>query len=101
MTVEDLAANRQVRHVFARNWVNTQKLNFGATHGIVYIRGRMTLLREPPSAPGEERDRSGVSAKFLMYIEKELMKISEVKGVRWQLDGWQRTSSAWLSHGIH
>ena len=100
MTVEDLEANRQVRAVFARNWVNLQKIQYGATHGTLYITGRLALLREPPAVPGEERDRTGISAKFLMHLEKELLKIPGLRAIRWNIEGWQRISTAWISRGI-
>ena len=38
MTVDDMDANRQIRAVFARNWVNLQKLDYSTTHGTVYVR---------------------------------------------------------------
>jgi len=100
MTVEDLDANRHVRTVLARNWVNTRRLNYACTHGTVYMRGKIVLLREPPPDPNEIRDRAGVGPKFLMYLEKELLKAPGIRAVQWQLDGWQRTSSAWIPHGI-
>jgi len=100
MTVEDLDANRHVRTVLVRNWVNTQRLDYSATHGTLYVRGRMMLLREPPPEPGQQRDSAGVTAKFLMHLEKEILKAPGIRAVRWQLDGWQRTTSAWIAHGI-
>jgi len=100
MTVEDMEANRQVRAVFARNWVNLQKLQYGCTHGTVYITGRLALLREPPARRDEERDRAGVSAKFLAHLEKEILKIPAVRAVRWNIEGWQRTGTAWIRRGI-
>ena len=100
MTVEDLAANRAVRAVFARNWVNTQRLDYGATHGTVYVRGRLTLLRRPAPDSSEERDRSGVGPKFLLHLEKEIKKVDGVRNISWQLDSWQRAGSAWLRSGL-
>ena len=95
MTVEDLEAQRQSRTVFTRNWVNTQKINYGATHGCLYVQGKLMLLREPPSKPGEHQDRQGVTASFLLHLERELLKVSGIRSIRWNLAGWQRTSSSW------
>ena len=100
MTVEDLEANRYIRAIFARNWVNLQKLNYGATHGTVYVAGHLALLREPPARSDEERDRAGVSASFLMHLEKEILKVSGVRAVRWDIDGWNRTGGAWVHRGM-
>ena len=58
------------------------------------------LLREPPPYPEEERDRSGVTARFLAFVETEMLKIPGVRGVRWNIIGWQRTALAWVRRGI-
>jgi len=100
MTVEDLAVNRQVRNVFARNWVNLQRLDYSSVHGTVYLRGRLTLLRAQPPDSSEDRDRAGVGPKFLSYREKEIRKVPGGRAVTWQIDGWQRTSIAWVSSGL-
>ena len=100
MTVEDLAVNRRIRNVFARNWVNLQRLDYGAVHGTVAIRGRLMLLRAQPSDKTDERDRSGVGAKFLIHLDREIKKIEGVRTITWQSDGWQRTSSGWTHRGL-
>lgn len=100
MTVEDLELNRQVRTVFARNWINLQRLDYRCTHGAVYVRGRLAFIRQPPQKGKEEMDRAGVSGSFLLHIERQLKKIPAVRGIRWQLDGWTRTSSDWVHKGI-
>jgi hypothetical protein len=99
MTVEDLETNRNVRAVLARNWVNLQKLDYAATHGTIYMRGQVVLLREPPATREEERDRSGVSPKFLFHLEKDLLKVKGVQRVQWEITGWQRTGMSWVQHG--
>ena len=100
MTVEDIEMNREVRTVFARNWVNLQKLDYNCVHGTLYVRGRLTMLRPPPPRPGEDVDRAGVTASFLKHLEKQLPKVSGLRGMRWQLDGWMRTSSDWTRSGL-
>ena len=100
MTVEDLEMNREVRTVFARNWVNLQKLDYNCVNGVLYARGRLTLLRPPPPRPGEDVDRAGVTASFLKLLEKQLHKLSGLRGIRWQLDGWMRTTSDWARSGL-
>ena len=100
MTTEDMDINRQVRSVFARNWVNLQKINYGATHGTIYITGRITLLRETRGDSSEEVDRAGVGPKLLSHLEKEMLKIEAVRAVRWDIQGWQRMTGAWLHSGI-
>jgi hypothetical protein len=96
MTVEDMEANRKVRAVFARNWVNLQRLDYSTTHGTVYVRGRMLLLHEPAAEPGEERDRNGVGPKLLYYLEKQILKVEGVHAVAWSIEGWQRTGESWM-----
>jgi hypothetical protein len=96
MTVDDMDANRQIRAVFARNWVNLQKLDYSTTHGTVYVRGRLLLLHEPPSEPGEERDRAGVGPKLLYHLEKEILKTKGVHAVTWTIEGWQRSGESWM-----
>jgi len=99
MTVEDLEIYRQVRTVLVRNWVNLQRLDFGCTGGTVYVRGRMRLLREPPSAGREETDSEGVTATFLLHLEREILRIPGVRLVTWDLNGWQRTGLGWQYQG--
>jgi hypothetical protein len=99
MTVEDMEANREIRNVFARNWVNLQKLNYSTTHGTVYVRGRLLLLHEPASERGEERDRAGVGPKLLYHLEKEMLKAKGVHAVNWAIEGWQRSGDGWIQHG--
>jgi hypothetical protein len=99
MTVDDMEANRQVRAVFARNWVNLQKLDYSATHGTVYVRGRLLLLHESSPEPGEERDRAGVGPKLLFYLEKEMLKVKGVRAVTWAIEGWQRSGESWIQRG--
>ncbi len=100
MTVEDMAINRQVRHVLARNWVNLQKLDFAATHGAVYMRGRLGLLRAQAEDGNRDKDRAGVGPKFMNHLEKQIKRIDGVRNVTWQVDGWQRTGSGWLHYGV-
>ena len=101
MTVEDMAVNRQVRNVMARNWINMQRLDFASTHGTVYMRGRMSFLKSQKVADGkEERDRAGVSPSILNHIDKEIRKIPGVRAVSWQIDGWQRTGIGWVHGGV-
>jgi len=100
MTVEDLAVNRQVRTVFARNWVNLQRLDYSSVHGTVYVRGRMAVLHPLPPDPTDERDRTGIGPKFMLLLDKEIKKIPGVRGVNWQVDGWQRIGASWVQHGM-
>ena len=99
MTVQDMEVNRHVRAVFARNWVNLQKIDYGASHGTVYINGRLSLLHEPPPDSKEDRDRTGVGPRFLNHLHKELLKVPGVRAVRWNIEGWQRTGIAWVLKG--
>jgi hypothetical protein len=99
MTVDDMEANRQVRHVFARSWVNLQKLDYSTTHGTVYVSGRLLLLHEPPPEPGEERDRAGVGPRLLYHLEKEMLKVKGVHAVTWAIEGWRRGGESWIRHG--
>jgi len=101
MTVEDMAVNRQVRRILAHNWINMQRVDFGSTHGTVYIRGRVTLLKQQRASDGsEERDRAGVGPSLLNHMDKSIRKIPGVRTVSWQIDGWQRTGMGWIHGGM-
>ena len=101
MTIEDIRINRDVRHVLAKRWVKLQRLNFNAVNGTLYMRGHLEVMREPATARTEkELDQFGIGPKFLLTLERELMKIGGIRALRWDLSSWNKGSSGWSHRGL-
>ena len=101
MSVEDMRVSRDVRRVLAKRWIKLQRLNYNVVNGTLYMRGHLEVMREPATSRTEkETDQFGIGPKFMLSLERELMKVPGVRTLRWDLSSWNRGSSGWSHRGL-
>jgi len=101
VTTDDMRINREVRHLLTRKWIKLQRLSFNCVSGTLYIHGRIELMREPNTARTEKvTDQFGVGPKFLIQLERDLLKIGGLRAVRWDIMGWHKGSMGWSHRGL-
>ncbi len=88
MAVSDFQINSRVRGVFARHWIDLQKINFASFRGTVRVSGELCLL-------GSERSNDFEPTK-IVNLEYEIKRIPEVKRVYFEFPAWHRKpDGAW------
>ena len=92
MPTEDFRINAAVRNLLVRFWIDTSKLDHGATNGVVYLRGRLTreLIRD-------SRETDEESLSFLARrLERELKTIKGVRDVVYNLENLVKARGRWM-----
>ena len=85
MPVSDFRINSRVRSVFARHWVDLQKVRFASFRGTVRVSGEISILGS--HAAGQ------IDPAKISVLETEIRQIKEVKQVFFELIGWRRGGS--------
>ncbi|MFH0778824.1 MAG: hypothetical protein V2A71_09360 [Candidatus Eisenbacteria bacterium] len=93
MSVEDYRINAYVRSVLVKRWIDTSRIDFGTTNGIVYLKG---ILRQ---VYGKQADQQNEEVDYLLglvhKLEKELKTIPGVRDVVFRLDGFEKKGAQW------
>lgn len=77
----------EVRRVFARHWVDLDRIQFGVYRDMLRVTGELLCSREA-SAPA--------TAALLEVLQGELMRVPEIRCVQFDLRNWQRdTDGRW------
>ncbi|MBN1503511.1 MAG: hypothetical protein JW952_00440 [Candidatus Eisenbacteria bacterium] len=93
MSVEDYRINAFVRSVLVRRWIDTSRMDFGTSNGVVYLKGmfRQTYRRRICDELEEEEDL----VRVVHRLEKDIRSISGVKDVIFRLSNFEKKSGKW------
>lgn len=93
MPVADFRTNTQVRRILVKRWIDTSKVEFGTTNGVVYIKG-MIATPEDMKALKAIGGRSRLD--LIVKIEKEIRRLPDVKDVVFKLKDYEKTGGKWM-----
>ncbi len=92
VSVEDYRINAFVRSVLVRRWIDTSRVDFGTSNGVVYLKGmfRQTYRRKTSEDDGID-DILGVVHR----LEKDIRSIHGVKDVVFRLSNYEKKGGKW------
>lgn len=73
--------NAQVRRVFARHWIDLDRVHYGVHRGSVRVSGELHDMRETAADHG---------LSLVEALQQELLRIKDVQRVYFDLKNWQR-----------
>ena len=93
MSVEDYRINAFVRSVLVRRWIDTSRVDFGTSNGVVYLKGmfRQIYRRKASEEEGVD-DLLGVVHR----LEKDIRSIQGVKDVVFRLSNFEKKGGKWI-----
>jgi hypothetical protein len=94
MVVPDYTIQTQVRALLVRNWMDTRRIDYNVIGGVVHMRGTMAVLYEHPER--DQNDEHGISARLLVNLERDMMRVDGVKAVHYDLSNWIKTGGMWI-----
>ena len=83
MATSDFKINCKVRSVFARHWLDLQRVRFASFRGTVRVQGELVVLG------GEGR----LEPTKIEVLETEIRRIGGVKRIVFDLANWRRAAS--------
>jgi len=93
MSIEDYRINAFVRATLVRRWIDTSRVDFGTSNGVVYVRG---VLRRIYGRRQTEEDQDVDDILSLVRrVEKEIRSIPTVKDVVFKLDNLEKSGGQW------
>ncbi len=92
MPLVDFRTNTQVRRILVKRWIDTSRVEFGTTNGVVYIRGVIATPKDH-QAHTSLGGRSRID--LIIKIEKDLRKLPDVKHVVFKLVDYEKTAGRW------
>lgn len=93
MAVVDFRTNTEVRRILVKRWVDTSKVEFGTTNGVVYIKG---VIATPEDIKAFRGLASRSRLDLIMKIEKDIRKLPDVKDVVFKLVDYEKTGGRWV-----
>ena len=88
MAASDFRINSLVRSVFARHWIDLQRVRYASFGGAVRVSGELCVLGGQPQAK--------IDAARVEILEAEIRRLNGVKQVYFDLSNWrQGVSGAW------
>jgi hypothetical protein len=94
MSVEDYRINAFVRSVLVKRWIDTSRVDFGTSNGVVYVRG---ILRQVYGRKQLEEDDEEVDNLLALVrkVEKEIRTIPGVRDIVFKLDNFEKRGGQW------
>ena len=94
MSVEDYRINAFVRSVLVKRWIDTSRVDFGTSNGVVYVRG---ILRQVYGRKQLEEDDEEVDNLLALVrkVEKEIRRIPGVRDIVFKLDNFEKRGGQW------
>jgi hypothetical protein len=94
MSVEDYRINAFVRTVLVRRWIDTSRVDFGTSNGVVYLRGilRQTYGRKHLEESQQEIDNL---LSLIRKLEREIRTIPGVRDVVFKFDNFEKRAGQW------
>lgn len=94
MSVEDYRINAFVRSVLVRRWIDTSRVDFGTSNGVVYVRGILRQIYGRKQLEEDQREVDNLIA-LLRKVEKEIRTIPGVKDVIFKFDNFEKRAGQW------
>lgn len=91
----DWQINNNVKIELVKRWVNVQKLRITSAKGYVEIKGDLEFTGKFAT----DLDRAAVQ-NFLKTLDMVLRGLPNLRGVKWQLSGWQRVGTRWVENAV-
>lgn len=93
MALIDFRTNTQVRRILVKRWIDTSRVEFGTTNGVVYVKGII-------GTPEDHRAYKSLGGRsrldLLIKIEKEIRRLPDVKDVVFKLVDYQKSGGRWV-----
>ncbi len=93
MSVEDYRINAHVRSVLVRRWVDTSRVDFGTSNGVVYLKGMLRQVYR--RRPAEETEELDPLLGVIRRIEKDIRSINGVRDVVFRLHNFEKKGGQW------
>lgn len=93
MSVEDYRINAHVRSVLVRRWIDTSRMDFGTSNGVVYVKGMLRQIygRRPSETVERADDLLGVVHR----VERDIRSIQGVRDVIFRLSNFEKKGGQW------
>ena len=93
MSVEDYRINAFVRSVLVRRWIDTSRVDFGTSNGVVYLKGMFRQIYRRKSS--EEAEGVDDLLTVIHRLEKDIRSIQGVKDVVFRLSNFEKKGGRW------
>jgi len=94
MSIEDYRINAFVRSVLVRRWIDTSKVDFGTSNGVVYLKGILRQVYGKKDS-GEVDEQKDNLLSLVLKTEKEIRTIPGVRDVVFKLDNFEKRGGSW------
>ena len=90
MSQADLNANREVRKIFVRHWIDLGRISVRSANGRVTVRGTLTRVQTAPDP---------LTSVLVEGMYNELKRIHGVRFVLMELNNWENKTGRWIPVG--
>jgi Mg2+/Co2+ transporter CorC len=94
MSIEDYRINAFVRSVLVRRWIDTSRVDFGTSNGVVYIRGILRQIYGRKYLEEDEEEMDNL-LPLVRKVEKDIRTIPGVRDVVFKLDNLEKRGGQW------
>ncbi|KPJ59182.1 MAG: hypothetical protein AMJ46_12155 [Latescibacteria bacterium DG_63] len=93
MSIEDYRINAFVRSVLVKRWIDTSRVDFGTSNGVVYLRG---LLRQTYGKRQlHQFDEVDELLGLVKRLEREIRSIPGVRDTVFKLENFEKKGGRW------
>lgn len=94
MATDDFRINAAVHNTLVRLWIDANRLKFGTTNGVVYLRGSLARL----TFAGRKEDDAERDLTFIVRrLDSELRTIRGVVEITYDLENVTRLRGRWTA----
>lgn len=95
MSIEDYRINAFVRSVLVRRWIDTSRIDFGASNGVVYVRGILRQVYGRKALETKDDEDKDNLLGIIRRAEREIRSIPGVRDVVFKLDNFEKRGGQW------
>lgn len=93
VSVEDYRINAFVRSVLVRRWIDTSRVDFGTSNGVVYLKGMFRQIYRRKAC--EELEGVDDLLAVVHRLEKDIRSIQGVRDVVFRLSNFEKKGGKW------
>lgn len=86
--------NSKVKQALTKSWIDTNKLVVNTIKDTVFVKGELVF-----TGGNIDRDSALAISSQLQKTEREIVGISGVKFLKWELVGWKKERGKWEKSG--